>query len=315
MGRALAVIAVLVGGSIVVGLIATARPPHQPIATAPRPTKPPPLTRDERLRAEVLPDVISKLTRVAQPKLPSGEGDWLTEHPEDGQSVAQHKVDCKPVVGRTVYLVATSELEQNEAARAVIDRLEPLLAAHFQLPVKRLPALSAAVAGKSERKRDFGVQWLTTDILEALEEVRPEDAAAVMAITTVDLYPDPSWNFVFGQASYDDRVGVMSIARTGDLETEKPLVLERSYATSMHEIGHMLQLLHCVAWECPMNGCNHQQEADSRPLEPCPHCLAKLMVATGLDPRKRWKELRAAFVAAGLSRGVKEIDRELAASQ
>lgn len=315
MGRALAVIAVLVGGGIMVGLLATARPPHQPAATAPRPQQPPPPTREEHLREEPLPEGLSGLVSVAQPKLPSGEDDWLTEHPEDGQSLAQHRVDCKKVVGRAVYLIATSELEQDEAARAVIDRLEPLLAAHFQLPVKRLPALSAAVAGKSERPRESGRQWLTTDILEALEQVRPADAAAVMAITTVDLYPDPAWNFVFGQASYDERVGVMSLARTGDMQTEPRLVLERSYATSMHELGHMFQLLHCVAWECPMNGCNHQQEADSRPLEPCPHCLAKLMLATGLDPKKRWTELRAAFQAAGLVRGVKEIDRELAASQ
>jgi hypothetical protein len=101
--------------------------------------------------------------------------------------------------------------------------------------------------------------------------------------------------------------------RSGDLELEKTLVLERAYASAMHEIGHMFQLQHCIAWECPMNGCNHQEEADTRPLEPCPHCLTKLSLATGLDPRKRWAELRAAFEAAGLTRGVKEIDRELSA--
>ena len=56
-----------------------------------------------------------------------------------------------------------------------------------------------------------------------------------------------------------------------------------------------------------------REESDSRPLEPCPHCLAKLMLATGLEPKKRWTELRAAFEAAGLTRGVKEIDRELGA--
>jgi len=28
-----------------------------------------------------------------------------------------------------------------------------------------------------------------------------------------DLYPDPHWNFVFGQASLRDRVGVFSFAR------------------------------------------------------------------------------------------------------
>lgn len=292
-----------------VGMLATAKPTPRPVMQ--QPVKPPKLSREERLRAEPLPEVLAPLVAVAQPKLPSGPGDWLTEHPEDGQSLAQHKVDCKPVVGRVIYLVPAGAF--SDEAKKVVDRLEPLLAAHFQLPVKRLPPLSDAIAGKSERPHpDHGVQWLTRDILEGLEKVKPDDAAAVMAITMVDLYPDPTWNFVFGEASYDGRVGVMSLARTGDLMTEQPLVLERSYTTAMHEIGHMFQLLHCVAWECPMNGSNHQEEADSRPLEPCPHCLAKLMVATGLDPKKRWTELRAAFEAAGLVGGVKEIDRELA---
>ena len=309
MGRILAVAAVLLGGVIAIGVLATSTPPRRPIPK--QSEKPPPPTREEKLRAEALPEVLTPLLKIAQPKLPSGPADWLSEHPEDGQSLAQHKVDCTPVVGRTVYLVPTSELESNPAALEVLSTLETLLAAHFQLPVKRLPSLSARVAGKTERKRDFGPQWLTGDILEALMKVRPADAAAVMAITTVDLYPDPEWNFVFGEATYEERVGVMSVARSGDLSTERVLVLERSYATAMHEVGHMFQLQHCVAWECPMNGCNHQEEADSRPIEPCPHCLAKLMLATGLDPKKRWIELRAAFAAAGLTRGVQEIDREL----
>ena len=312
MGRALAVSAVLLGGAIVVAMLGTTKPPPRAIPKIV--PKKAPMDRAELLRSEPLPEQLTRLMSVAQPKLPSGEGDWLTEHPEFGQSLAQHQVDCRPVVGKTIYLLPTEELELSEAALKVMDRLEPLLAAHFQLQVKRLPALSRALAGKSERARETGVQWLTGDILEALVRVRPADAAAVMAVTTVDLYPDPAWNFVFGEASYDARVGVMSLARTGDLELEQGVVLGRAYASAMHELGHMFQLQHCVAWECPMNGCNHQEEADTRPLEPCPHCLAKLMRATGLEPMKRWTELRAAFVAAGLTRGVKEIDRELAAT-
>ena len=308
MGRILAVSAVLLGGIIVVGMLATSPPPPRAVtATVTKPR----LSREEVLRAEALPEGLASLTQIAQPKLPSQEGDWLTEHPEDGQSLAGHRADCQPVAGRTIYLVPTGELQASAAGVKVMDLLEPLLAAHFQLKVKRLPALERAVAGKSERQNDLGPQWLTQDILAALLKLKPDDAAAVMAITTVDLYPDPTWNFVFGEASYDQRVGVMSLARTGDLEIEKELVLKRSYGTAMHEIGHMFQLQHCVAWECPMNGCNHQEESDSRPLEPCPHCLAKLMRATGLEPTKRWTELRAAFEVAGLTQGVKEIDREL----
>ncbi|MBL8914702.1 MAG: hypothetical protein JNM17_28615 [Archangium sp.] len=267
------------------------------------------LPRDEALRQEALPPLLEPLRALALPKTAPQPGEWLAEHPEDGQSIAQQKVDCTPVSDRVVYLVPVGPLDAT--SEVVITKLERLLAAHFQLPVKRLPELSAKIAGKSERDGYLGKQWLTGDILDGLRTVRPKDAAAVMGITTVDLYPDPSWNFVFGEASYDDRVGVMSLARSGDFKTEPALVIERAYATGQHEIGHMFQILHCIAWECPMNGCNHQEESDSRPLEPCPHCLAKLMHATGLDPIVRWKALRAEYADAGITRGVAEIDREL----
>ncbi|PZR04433.1 MAG: hypothetical protein DI536_34310 [Archangium gephyra] len=278
------------------------------VAKTPRRNDPP---RDEALRSEVLPAALEPLRTLAQPKLPPGEGDWLAEHEEEGQSVAAHAKESTPIPGRVIYVVPTGPFSPE--ADALLAKLEPLLAAHFQLPVRRLPAIDAARAGASARENSFGTQWLTLDVLEVLKEVRPADAAAVMAVTVVDLYPDPSWNFVFGQASYEERVGVTSIARLGDLATEPTRVLERSYATSMHELGHMLLQQHCIAWECPMNGSNNQEEADGRPLEPCPHCLAKLMHTTKLNPRKRFTELRAAFQAAGLERGVKEVDRELSA--
>lgn len=312
MGRTLAVAAVLLGGGLLVALLATGAPaPAQP-ATAVKADPPaPPLakgaTRAEHLRAEALPPPFSSLVAIAQPKLPPGEHDWLAAHEEAGQSLAEHREDCTPVKGRVVYLVPTGPFTPE--GTALLARLAPLLAAHFQLELKQLPPLDAKVAGRSERQRDFGPQWLTEDILGGLLAVKPADAAAVMAVTMVDLYPAPDWNFVFGQASYTERVGVTSLFRSGDLQTEPALVLKRTWATSMHEIGHMLQLLHCVAWECPMNGTNHQEEADSRPLEPCPHCLAKLHYATGLDPETRWAQLRAAFADAGLARGVQEIDR------
>ena len=51
-------------------------------------------------------------------------------------------------------------------------------------------------------------QLLTGDILNALEARLPKDGFALLGITMTDLYPDPSWNFVLGQASTRNRVGV-----------------------------------------------------------------------------------------------------------
>ena len=42
----------------------------------------------------------------------------------------------------------------------------------------------------------------------------------MLAITAFDLWPGPGWNFVFGQASLTERVGVWSMARNGDPDDE-----------------------------------------------------------------------------------------------
>jgi archaemetzincin len=121
-----------------------------------------------------------------------------------------------------------------------------------------------------------------------------------MAVTAVDLYPEEDWNFVFGEASYEERVGVMSLYRHGDLATERPLVLSRTVSTAAHELGHMLGLPHCVAFECAMNGSNSQRESDAIPIEPCPHCLAKLSPRLGFDPVQRALVVEAVSLDAGL---------------
>jgi len=41
---------------------------------------------------------------------------------------------------------------------------------------------------------------------------------------------------------------------------------------------------HCTAFECLMNGSNHQEERDSRPLHLCPICVRKLCWNLQVEP-------------------------------
>lgn len=275
----------------VVGLLVTAPKPAERRAAAAK-------RRAEALRDERLPAPFSALVGAARPKTPPQPGDWLDEHQETGQSLAEFQRDAVSAKGRVVYLVTIGPVD--EAHAAMVDRLEPLLAAWFQLEVRRLPPIDEADAREGEREGQIGRQWYTRTLLDLLRQRRPEDAAAVMALTQVDLYPDPAWNFVFGEASYDERVGVSSFARGGDPRTEPALALRRALGTAVHEVGHMLRLEHCIAWECVMNGSNHREEADRRPLEPCPACQAKLQHAIRFDARGRWEVLVPAYADAGL---------------
>lgn len=115
----------------------------------------------------------------------------------------------------------------------------------------------------------------------------PVDAVAVLAITQEDLWPGRGWNFVYGQVSLVDRVGVWSTARMGDPEKEAQMFLRRVLQVAVHETGHMFGIKHCTAYECCMNGSNHQAESDQAPLVFCVECDAKLWWACGLDVSRR----------------------------
>jgi len=140
-------------------------------------------------------------------------------------------------------------------------------------------------------------QILSTYVLDQVLIPRvPRDAVAVLALTTSDLWPGKGWNFVFGQASLQSRVGVWSIYRNGDPdagEEEFRLCLRRTLKTATHETGHMFSMLHCTAYECNMCGSNHRVESDRHPLWLCPVCLAKLTWATGVEPVGRYERLAA----------------------
>ena len=126
---------------------------------------------------------------------------------------------------------------------------------------------------------------------------------AIIALTTEDLFPEPSWNFVFGQASPSNRTGVWSMQRFGD-PSKSPqafrLALMRTAKTASHETAHMLGISHCVAYECLMNGSNNLAELDARPMDLCPPCLQKLCWSTGVPPLERARRLHEFFVAHGL---------------
>jgi archaemetzincin len=121
-----------------------------------------------------------------------------------------------------------------------------------------------------------------------------------------DLYPESSWNFVFGQASLRERVGVYSFARYDPAFYGEPrrsgyetLLLRRSCKVLAHETGHMFGLTHCPYFNCLMNGSNHLVESDRRPLHLCPVCLRKLQWSIGFDVAERDAALDRVNRAAG----------------
>jgi len=151
-------------------------------------------------------------------------------------------------------------------------------------------------------------QILSTDVLSYLRSLLTRDAFCLLSITMEDLYPDPAWNFVFGQASLRDRVGVFSFARYDPTffgerreKEDREILLKRSCKVLVHETGHMFSLAHCIYFPCVMNGSNHLQESDSRPQFLCPVCLRKLHSSIGFDVVLRYERMLKFYRRAGFS--------------
>ena len=148
-------------------------------------------------------------------------------------------------------------------------------------------------------------QLPTRDLLALLQTNFPFDAHCVLGITTQDLYPNPAWNFVFGEASILERVGVYSFARyhprfygKGPADAGQ-LILRRSCKVLAHETCHMFGIRHCVFFNCRMNGSNHLDESDARPLYLCPVDLRKLQDSVGFDLVDRYRRLRNIWKCVG----------------
>jgi archaemetzincin len=256
---------------------------------------------------------------------PVQPGDWLASHPEPGQTFEQY-LFARPVTPtgkrKIIYLLPVGEFTEKQ--EEMVRLTGEYLSLSYNRPVKSLPAIPLGDIPKraqrvrpgavSERKPPFPLddvlpvplsdetdaddrQILTTYLLdELLPNMLPDDGAALIALTASDLWPGPGWNFVFGQASLQKRVGVWSIHRNGNpahSDDEYRLCLRRTLKTASHELGHMFTIQHCTAYECNMCGSNNRAEADRRPLAFCPECAAKVWWATQAMPAEHYRKLAA----------------------
>ena len=235
--------------------------------------------------------------RLAPPR----PGEWLSKHPEPGQTFAAYRASDpnRPDPRHTtLYLqpLGTFDANQEKLSRATAE----LLGRFYGLPVKtRAPISLDRIPAWARRVHpSWGdAQILAPHVLDLLQKDRPDDAVAVLALTTADLWPGEDRNFVFGQASLEHRVGVWSLYRQGDPRADFTTCLRRTLKTAAHETGHMLGIRHCTASECCMNGSNHRAEADSRPLWFCAEDERKVWWSCKLDPAGRYNRL-AEFAAS-----------------
>ncbi len=218
-----------------------------------------------------------------------GPHDWLAgpgrhQREPSFDEYARSRPPGRTDVRRVIVFQPLGEFSSDHAA--LLNKVRRYCEIHFGTPTRVERPLPLPDKGK--RTRRLGerpwTQYLTTVILnEVLRPRLPADAICFLGVTMEDLYPQSEWNFVFGQASLSERVGVYSFTRyrpgfyggRAEPDAEK-LLLKRSIKVMIHETGHMFGLSHCRRYRCVQNGSNHLAESDARPMFLCPDCLRKL---------------------------------------
>ena len=245
-----------------------------------------------------------------------GPSDWLSNRQERGQSWKSfHRRSFKTGPHghcTTLEVVPLGNFDASEAPDLMI--LKQFMEAYYYGVTIRI--IDAVKLSKVGVLSDDG-QLLVPDAMKFLRQRRPpRDVFAQIAITMVDITPGDGWNFVYGQASLSDGVGIFSFARYSTnfwrevvaplTEEEKNLLLKKSCKTMAHEVGHIFGLRHCIYFHCIMNGNNGDEYA---PLLACPICLRKLMAGCGgsegdkdVDVRVRYERLLEFYSSHGWER-------------
>jgi archaemetzincin len=263
----------------------------------------------------------SDFERMGEPK----PGEWLFHHYEPGQSFEDY-VRSSPVraSGKRRVLVFQPVGPLSDEEEDIIRSAVLFAGLWFDLPTRVEPAVPLPQKGWHRLRhfpwQDKPVKQYRTDYFlhELLPGRLPEDAVCFLAITMADLYPDDQWNFVFGQASLSERVGVYSMARyfpkfwgEGESMQGRTLPLKRSCKVLVHEVGHIFGLKHCIDYRCAMNASNSLEESDQRPLWLCPVCLKKLQWNRGLDVISRYEALKTFYEKYDLNEEAAWVTRRL----
>ena len=121
-------------------------------------------------------------------------------------------------------------------------------------------------------------QYSATALLDQVVR-SSDDAVRRIGVVDADLFV-PVLTFVFGQAMLGGVGGIVSTARLANefygLPRDDRLLEERLEKELVHEIGHLLGLVHCRQFECVMRSSTYVEEIDLKRAAACPDCFVAL---------------------------------------
>ncbi|MBC5801063.1 MAG: archaemetzincin family Zn-dependent metalloprotease [Candidatus Eremiobacteraeota bacterium] len=102
-----------------------------------------------------------------------------------------------------------------------------------------------------------------------------------LAITDYDLYKT-SHQFVFGDASEEQRIAIVSLHRLRNdyygERSDQNVLFQRTLKEAVHDLGHAYGLKHCFNPRCAMYFSNSIFDTDNKLSHFCEHCEKRLRV-------------------------------------
>jgi archaemetzincin len=234
------------------------------------------------------------------PLHPPGPADWLATHaesPQDFEAFLRANARRPDATRRKIYLQPLGAFPAGESPP--IERLAQFTASFFGMDVEVMPIVAWEDGALRTRPspRTGDVQIRAEDMMTILRQRRPQDAYCIIGLTMDDLYARPDEDFAFGAADFASGVAVYSLSRyqvrhggeaVGQMER---VILGRACKVLVHGTCHLFGIDHCAFFRCIMNGANHTDEADGRPMHLCPIDLRKLQHVVGFDVVERYRRL------------------------
>jgi len=122
-------------------------------------------------------------------------------------------------------------------------------------------------------------QYDGNELLKFLDSLSQNNSLKTIGLFRVDLFI-PILTYIFGQALYKGRTGIVSIYRLRNeqygMKADEGLLIERLRKVIIHELGHTFGLIHCYFPSCVMRSSTYVEDIDQKKQTLCPTCRAEI---------------------------------------